>query len=705
MQLYIVLTVLGFGFGTALTLILLSLSLKKTPKRYDDYAFGVVLLCCAIWNAANLLSLLAELLFGSVAYPAMVLFKLFALVGLALMPSALLHVYLAIVFRNTSAQPLRLSLRQRLRIAAAYLPALFFLLSPIKWPLLPIPDLLLSRLFVVWGIAAICLSLWISHRFIPHLPDPSDRHFYRDLNQLLAGIAIGLLLVFLLPLFRLPYIGRYFILLMWLSPAYPMAVLAYYVYRYNFYRLVVKPSLVYSIVYGLVLALYLLGIRRLGDYLGQFPDINSALIEALLLVALVFAFQPFRTRLQNRLDKLFFKERYYYQQVLRELSDSISRIVDLDRLLATLSDALLTVFKAKANAILVFRFDSDRLTILRTAGTATLVQIEPLVQALQNTRHFRLRRQMRDHRVVWALQQNNIALAVPISFEQELTGLIGLGERQNGNEYTDEEMDVLQTFANQVGLAFEYARLVQERLEMESRIYQTENLRNMGQLAATIAHEIKNPLSSIKVLVQVLSESADPEQAADLHRVVAEINRLNEVLEKLLSFARPSQSNAEQIDVREIAMDITSLLRHQAEQSGVHIEVISPDQPCRVLATQQAVREILFNLLLNAVQASPKGAQVTVQIGVVQPQAGKRKESRLEIRVRDKGAGIDPELTQKIFAPFFTTKAVGAGLGLTIVRRNVADLGGEIKIHSRKGWGTEFTIDLKCNEQSQEQAE
>ncbi|MBN1541077.1 GAF domain-containing protein [candidate division KSB1 bacterium] len=695
MSFFTLLPILGFGFGTALTLILLGLSLKKAPKRYDDFAFGVVLFSCALWNAGNFLSLLFWLFFGSVAALTAAVFKLIAYLGLVVMPSALLHVHLAIRFRTESSQEETLNSRRQLSIVLLYVPAFLFVLSAFLWRPLPAPELVVARVFILWALTAIAGSLWISRRFIPLLSDPSDRHFYRDLGQILAGIAVGSLLIFVVPLYRVHYIGETLALILLLSPAYPMAVLAYYIYRYNFYRLVIKPSLVYSIIYGLVMAIYLLGIRRLGDYLGRFPEVNSAVIEGLLLVALVFAFQPFRARVQDRLDKWFFKERYYYQQVLRELSDSISRIFDLDQLMNTLSETLVTVFKAKSCAILVFRFDDGKPVILHESGTRVLPHVTLLVQALQETRHFSLRRQMRDHRVIWALQKNKMALAVPIAFENLLTGLICLSERQNGNDYTDEEMDVLQTFANQVALAFQYARLLQERLELESHIYQSENLRNMGQLATTIAHEIKNPLSSIKVLIQVLSENAVGRDKQDLNRVISEINRLNAVLEKLLSFARPTQANRERLDVGEVVEDVIALLRHQAEQNRVRIDFEPPTCACRVLAPKQSVREIIFNLLHNALQAMPMGGRVRVILTSSKSDGAAGGESWVEIRIADNGPGIDAETQGKIFSPFFTTKAVGTGLGLTIVRRNVRDLGGRLELESQVGQGSEFRVTLR----------
>jgi len=714
MPLYNVLTIIGFGFGSALSIILFSLSLQKKQKRYDDYAFGIVLIAVTLWNSGNFVALLLRMLFGSVVIVEARITELLAYLGLVTMPSSLLHVHIAILARQKSGYD-RLSKRALFAIIAAYIPAVVFtvfsFLQLLQVGVLQYnPANRLSSPFSIWVVFAIAVSIALSERLVKILENESDRHFHRDISLLLGFIAIGLLFIYIIPMYRLAYIGQYLNLLMLLSPAYPMAVLAYYVYRYNFYRLVIKPSLVYSTIYGLVMAIYLLGIRRLGEYLSQFPEVNSEFIEGILLIALVFIFQPFRSQIQTRLDKVFFKDKYYYQQFLRELSDSIVGIVDLQQLLQTLSNALVSALKAKACTLIVFRIIDDKPQIYRVYGNHELKDINLLIESLQATRKFRLRRQMRDYRVVPALQQNQIELAIPIYFQKDLIGLVCLTEKRTGNPYSDEEIDVLQTFANQVGLAFENARLVQDRLDLEAKVYQAEKLNSLGQLATTIAHEVKNPLSSIKTIVQVLHERAVGEEAEDLRIVLNEINRLNAVLEKLLTFARPTTSESETVDVRSVVQEIVDLLKHQARKQGIKIQVSVKGEIPAIDAKKQLVRDVIFNLVFNAAQAMPKGGTITISLETLQElkrdDVGQEEyipsdiEQWLQIRVADTGPGIPADILKKIFDPFFTTKTVGTGLGLAIVKRNVAELNGHLKVVSHKNRGAEFIVSLPVKMQT-----
>ncbi len=446
------------------------------------------------------------------------------------------------------------------------------------------------------------------------------------------------------------------------------------------------------------MAIYLLGIRRLGEFLSQFPEVNEKVIEGLLLIALVFVFQPFRSLLQARLDRLFFKDRYYYQQFLRELSDSISGIVDLEQLLDTIRQAMKSTLKVKFCTIVIFRQKNDNVDIVKKSGQAEFPELNRLIETLHKTRHFRIQRQLGDPRVTNALQLNDLALAMPVYFQEDMRGLIGLSEKENGNPFTDEEMNVLQTFANQIGLAIENARLVQERVALVQRVHQAEKMNSLGQLAATMSHEIKNPLTSIKTIVQVMFENATGEDEKDLGLVLNEINRLQDILEKLLSFARPVRSSAEAADIVKIVSDVVVLLKHQAQRDGIQLDFhVDGDIPL-IDAKTQSIREIAFNLILNALQAVEKNGHVQVFLSIIRTRDGQqltpsvKSGLNLLLTIQDDGPGIAKEMLDHIYEPFYTSKTIGTGLGLAIVKRNVEELGGEILVHSERAKGTRFEI-------------
>ena len=705
MPYYDIFTLVGFGFGAALSITLFSLSLQRMPKRAIDGAFGILFLSFVLWFSGHFLSLLLDLLFGSVVHLEIKYLYIFAYLGLALTPSALLHIQMASLL-SARGSDRQLGLNHILIILLFYVPFVIFAATHAsrlinRSTFDPGHSEIVSIPFALWMIISIIASVTFSEKLIESLQQESDRRFYRDISYVLAAIGLGVIVVYVFSLYRMPYVGEYLDLLMLLSPTVPLAVFLYYIYRYNFYRLVIKPSLVYSVIYGSVMAIYLLGIKRIGDYLSRFPEVNAEIIEALLLVALVFLFQPFRSMLQKRLDKLFFKDRYYYQQFLRELSDSISGIVDLDKLLNTIRQAMITTLKVKECTIVILQQSNEQIEILQKSGDNEFKDLHRLTHALATTRHFRLRRQLYDFRVNSVLRLNNLALAMPVYFQEEMRGLICLSEKENGNPFSDEELDVLQTFANQIGLAIENARLVQERFELLQRVHQAEKTSSLGQLAATMSHEIKNPLTSIKTIVQVLHEKAEGEDKQDLRLVINEINRLQDILEKLLSFARPAAASTERINLIAVVNNVLALLKHQAQKHNIAMHFRSTSETVFVVARLQSIREIVFNLLMNALQAVENDGRI--DIGLSESDAPindlepiQKSSKYVKLTIQDDGPGIPEEIQRRIYEPFYTSKTIGTGLGLAIVKRNIEELHGAITVETDPELGTRFDVYFPC---------
>ena len=711
--------VLGFGLGTTLAVIIIILTLQKNPKYYDDYLLMVLLGMNLLWLGGNFFALLLGFLFGNVFRTEIVALMMIAYFGLLCIPSSLVHGLTGILFRVKGNLSSISRLYQFLFVILVYTPVMVFIVLGFHFHFSPSLRLLtgttLRIIFYFWVLLALVTAVIICENLARTHAIQAERHFFRDLGISLAALGTGIIVIYVIPSNRITYVGSYLNLVMLISPAYPMAVMAYYVYRYNFYRLVIKPSLVYSIIYGSVMAIYLLGIRRLGEYLQQFPEVNSAFIEGILLIALVFVFQPFRELLHKRLDRLFFKDRYFYQQVLRELSDTIIGIVDLEKLLNTVSESLSVAFKAKSLTIVVFSIHNNKPRIYKSIGQQEFRDFLGLVRALTLTRKMRLRQQIKDLRVVKELEENGLELAVPVFYQKEMMGMICLSGKRTGVPYTEDEIDMLQTFANQIALAIENARLVQERLNLEARIYQAEKLNSLGQLATTMSHEIKNPLSSINSIIQVLHENTTGEQAHDLQIVLNEIDRLNTILKKLLTFSKPTDGTLDKVSLRDMVQDVIYLLKFQANKYHITISFNSFPEPAYVFANSQSVREIIFNLVLNAIQSIDNEGQVWIDLGEISGMKEIRKISKrvdlynarvwYYLHVRDNGPGISKENQKHIFDPFFTTKSSGSGLGLSIVKKNVDESGGIIKVKSRPGAGTEFTVYFPVQEAGIQHAE
>jgi len=229
------------------------------------------------------------------------------------------------------------------------------------------------------------------------------------------------------------------------------------------------------------------------------------------------------------------------------------------------------------------------------------------------------------------------------------------------------------------------------RLEREARVQQ--RLAAVGELAAGIAHEIRNPLASMAGSIQILRQevSLTPEQSQLMDIVLRESERLNETIRSFLAFARPQRQAMSRVDARRVVTDAATLLENSPELSHAHrMSVSVPENEVWLQADEGQLRQIVWNLATNGLRAMPHGGQLTLLVrgeGNVAEHTGE-----VVFEVRDQGSGIAPEELDGIFQPFRAGFARGTGLGLSIVQRIVADYGGEIQVTSDRGSGTTVLV-------------
>jgi signal transduction histidine kinase len=214
-------------------------------------------------------------------------------------------------------------------------------------------------------------------------------------------------------------------------------------------------------------------------------------------------------------------------------------------------------------------------------------------------------------------------------------------------------------------------------------------------MAATVAHEIKNPLSAIKSIAQVMreDESLKTSYARDLSLIVGETNRLSQSVTQLLSFARKETPDELPLRVNELVRSVVALFQASANEQNVEIKCpVNVDEELTGKAVA-AIRDALSNLLLNALQSTPPGGTIAVSAG--------RESNVVVIRVEDSGPGIPLELRDRIWEPFFTTRQRGTGLGLAIVKKRMQEAGGSaVLLWSQNGGGARFELRIDCEPQT-----
>jgi signal transduction histidine kinase len=218
-------------------------------------------------------------------------------------------------------------------------------------------------------------------------------------------------------------------------------------------------------------------------------------------------------------------------------------------------------------------------------------------------------------------------------------------------------------------------------------VARAEQLAALGQLAAGVGHEIRNPLTSIKMLVQAAIE--DPMRAAltdqDMLMIEQEVRRIEATLQTFLDFARPVRTEREPIDLQQVLAAVAGLIRVRAEKQKVKVIVETPPGPITILASPGHFRQVFMNRTLNALDAMTSGGTLMVR-------ARRDGGGQVDVEVADSGPGIAPSKWPRLFTPYASNKETGLGLGLVISRRIVEEYGGTIGAVNRAGGGASFMV-------------
>ncbi len=281
-------------------------------------------------------------------------------------------------------------------------------------------------------------------------------------------------------------------------------------------------------------------------------------------------------------------------------------------------------------------------------------------------------------------------LSVPMVFGESVIGALNVytGEPYR---YSTQDIKILSTLASLAAIAIENARLHEKMVQVEEHLRQNERLSTLGLLAAEVAHEIRNPLTVMKMLFHSLELQfkADDPRARDAEVVTEKMEHLNKIVDQLLGYARSTEPTFESVDINELLEDVLLLTRQKLKQQRIELRTDFATQLPKVRIDRGQIEQACLNLILNAAEAMPNGGVLTVASAL-------HPSSFILLTFADTGVGMTPERRQRLFEPFLTTKARGTGLGLAIVHKIVVDAhGGRIEVESERGRGTVFRLLLR----------
>ncbi len=322
---------------------------------------------------------------------------------------------------------------------------------------------------------------------------------------------------------------------------------------------------------------------------------------------------------------------------------------------------------------------------------------EPIIVSNYNTWHGRLSfdRQESYHSVA----------GVPLKVKGQVIGTLTVLDDRPEKQFNHEDVHLLELLAPQAAISIRNARLYQEleaRIKAqqlaESRLVRSARLAAVGEMAAGVAHELNNPLTTVIGFVElVLSDLPEnSQQRADLQLVLEEAYRARGVVRRLLDFSRPAEDQRIRTDLSELVLQVLPLINHLARTSGVDIQTeLSEGLPWTALDPNQ-IKQVLLNIIHNGLQSMPTGGKLIVATSLISHELGGKQSDCLVIQITDTGNGITPENLERIFEPFFSTRPAGkgTGLGLSVSYGIITSHGGTIEVSSTPGLGSCFTIFL-----------
>jgi signal transduction histidine kinase len=444
-----------------------------------------------------------------------------------------------------------------------------------------------------------------------------------------------------------------------------------------------------------------------------FKDINylfSGIIFSILLLVTIF-FYKMKPGTERAVEQLLFKDRYDYRETLSKFSRAMVTILDLKSLSKKIIESVTQTMGVEKASLFFLNEERGGYYLLESRNIKiasfppVLSKGDPLPQYLQRIKEIIVREELIKGEkipelgnVTQTMSQLEAEVSIPLISKGQLIGMINLSHKSNKDIYSHEDLELLNTLANQTAIAIENARLYEDLKKSKSYIRRADRLASLGTLTAGLAHEIRNPLVAIKTFTQLLPERLEDEEFRNHFLSIAsgEVDRIAALVTELLEFARPSEPKFELEDINGILDGMILLVSTETKSKHIHIIKDYAADLLPITIDREQMKQVFLNILLNAIEASSENGKIYVRTrSFVKPEG----EPYIQIEFTDTGCGIPTEYLEDIFTPFFTTKEKGSGLGLSISNQIIQDHKGYIDVESQVNKGTSFFLNLPLNQE------
>jgi signal transduction histidine kinase len=559
-------------------------------------------------------------------------------------------------------------------------------ISPHEWGWYVEPGPLYT-LFTVTLIAF--LLLWIERVWYSYRHPSSPRQRVQAKFWLLAGlIQIPFALTNLLPVygFNVYPLGN-------IGSVMFTGIVAYAIVRHRLMDVdyVVRKGVSFSVAATVVLIPGGIGMSALARAVGAYEPLVVVCASVGLALLSVVLIPTLQEALETRVHRAFFPERYDYRLRLRQLAAALVHVLDQSKLVRGLGDALGDILDVESCQVFVRDEQTKRLTLVYPVHDAEQALADELAQALDRLPGPVLASEIDtvSPLAVPLFRERAWEVGIPLRINDRLTGFIGLARNREFRIFSSEDLQLLATVAGGASVALENAALSRQLRRSEIVLERANQLSSLGMLAAGIAHEIRNPLVAVKTFLDLLPQRLDDKEFLSHFRDLSlgELRRVTDLISDLLALGKSKLPERRSIEIAPTLEPVVRLMESSARKRQIDVQVrLEADLPA-IWADPDQLKQISLNLLLNAIEMSPPGGQVSLDVRPVVADA-------VVLEVRDQGPGIPTDQLENIFHPFFTTKESGTGLGLALVHQMVVEHGGEITVESTVGRGTLFSVRL-----------
>ena len=497
-----------------------------------------------------------------------------------------------------------------------------------------------------------------------------------------------------------------------------VSIVAYTMLRYRLldFSVAVEKGLTYLLLILLVvLPAYPILLLAERGYFGTI-SYQFSLIALALFSLIVFAAYHLKPQAQSAVARMLFKGRHDMYETLSTFYKALVRILDLKTLTEEIVRTLVNAMGIRAVALYLLDKENGVYAPASSHGlkwedvlTHRLTVADPLPRHVSKTQALVVREELEHAHgneqlvpVIESLHALNADVCIPFINKNALIGFCVLGPRTTDQMYSDQDLNLLMTLAQAAAIALDNAVLYEELKRSQTMVRRVDRLRSLETIAGGFAHEVRNPLTSIKTFIQLAPERKDdPEFIGHFSTVVAEdVARIERLIQEILDYARYMEPKFMEEDINDIVESCLYFVRIRADAKSVTLKKDLALNLPPVTLDRQQIRQVLLNLLLNAIEAmGPAGGRLIVKTHRLTKSGG---DSWVQVEVTDTGCGIAPGDLDHIFDPFYTTKHAsdereGTGLGLTIVHQIVQEHGGHITVDSAINRGTTFLVNLPIN--------